>query len=75
MKLGDLVKFNPNKASLKSGSSLTAVKYFARIYKRVGDTTGIIVEVSDDSINCLVNFGEDNIVLNKNHIEVISESR
>ena len=70
MKVGDLVQFSPG---LQTKGSLTSVKYFARISNQVKNRTGIVVQINDTS--CIVNFGEENIVLNKNHIEVVNESR
>lgn len=73
MKSGDLVKFSPSKAALKSGANLTAVKYFMRIQKQIAGRVGVVIQISRNS--CLVNFGEDNITLNVNHLEVVNENQ
>ena len=66
IKIGDLVVFYISK---KIGGSLTAVKYFERIRKRIMGRHGIVV--ADHGKNMSVIFGNDIIILSKNHIKVI----
>ena len=70
MKVGDLVRFQPQNIS---AGTLTAVKYYARIKRVVGDETGLIISCNGD--NRLVLFGDKNVVLHKDHLELVSETR
>ncbi len=69
MKVGDLVQVK----SKSLPGTLTAVKYFQRIYNRTGDMPGVIIQ--DHGKNVQVVFGNTIIVLNKVYLEVINESR
>ena len=70
MKVGDLVQFSPG---LQVVGSLASVKYFARISNQVKNRAWLVIQINGAS--CVVGFGEKTIVLYKNHLEVLNESR
>tara|TARA_Y100000593_G_scaffold9474_2_gene17245 strand:+ start:265 stop:477 length:213 start_codon:yes stop_codon:yes gene_type:complete len=70
MKVGDLVKFNPRE---NGRGALTAVKFFERLRKQTGDLPGIIVHDHGDNVH--VAFGEKLVLINKNYLEIVNESR
>ena len=70
MKIGDLVCFKPD---TERAGALTAVKYYARIKKVVGEESGLIISCNGD--NFLVLFGDKHVVLHEKHLEIISESQ
>ena len=61
MEPGDLVIFKPQ-GKMKSGS-LTSVKYFERINKKIQGCLGIIIE--DHGYNCSVMFGDKLLIIHK----------
>lgn len=69
IEIGSLVKFNPTSVV----GALTAVKYYQRIKNQVGSTVGVIV--AESGSNCSVAFGHKILVLNKEHLEIVNESR
>jgi len=69
MNIGDLVEFKP--AGKLIPGALTAVKYFERIRKSSNGLPGIIISIS--GVNCSVMFGDNIIVINENHLEVINK--
>tara|TARA_Y100001973_G_C5198636_1_gene336039 strand:+ start:2577 stop:2798 length:222 start_codon:yes stop_codon:yes gene_type:complete len=72
MKIGDLVYFKPN-GGFPKGGSLTAVKYFERMKRYSGGLPGIIIE--DHGSNFSVIFGERIMVVNKNHLSKVNETK
>ena len=69
IEVGNLVRFNP----LVVPGALTAVKYYQRIKGQIGTTVGVVV--SDSGHNCSVIFGQKILTINKEHLELVNESR
>ena len=70
MNIGDLVEFKP--AGKLIPGALTAVKYFERMRKYSNGKPGIIISIS--GTNCSVMFGENIVIINENHLEVINKN-
>ena len=68
MKVGDLVIFKPNVGY----GNLTSTKWFIRMHRKCGDTPGIIIK--DHGASAVVVFGDNTVVVNKEHLEKIHES-
>ena len=68
VKTGDLVRFSPDTSW---GTTLTAIKYYERINRRIGGVTGIVVNVN--SHNATVAFNNDIIVLHTSYLMIVSE--
>jgi len=67
VKLGDIVRFNPQSFP----GALTAVKYFERIRKRINDVNCMGIIISKHGDNFKVMFGNKIIILNKDYLEVV----
>mgnify|MGYP003154259341 FL=1 len=72
MKVGDLVLWSSGPGTRFPGA-LTAVKHFQRIKNRCGDKPGVILSV--EGAYCKVMFLSDVLVVHKDFLEVINESR
>lgn len=68
VKTGDLVRFSPDTSW---GTTLTAIKYYERINKRIGGITGIVVSINSN--NATVAFNNDIIILHISYLTIISE--
>ena len=68
MRVGDLVRFKPKFVK----GALTAVKYYERIRRMVGNNPGIVIH--DHGNNVQVAFGEKLVLLNKSHLELVNEN-
>jgi hypothetical protein len=66
LKIGDLVIFSPH---LPIPGALTAVKYFERLRKKIGDNPGVIVSQSGD--NFCVAFGEMTMVIHRQFLKLV----
>lgn len=74
MKVGDLVNFNPKANGIhERNGTLTAVKHFTRVFKQIEGLPGIILQ--DCGNTAYVAFGEKLLLLNKEYLEVVNESR
>ena len=68
--VGDLVRFVP--AQVTKGA-LTAIKFHVRMHNRVGGKVGLVVQDMGSSV--VVNFENDNVVLQKYLLEKIYEDK
>ena len=67
MNVGDLVRFAPDRSM---GTTLTAIKYFERVHRRIGGSVGIIIWI--DSTSAFVAFNNDMIVLHVSYLKLIA---
>lgn len=69
MKVGDLVKFNPT----PSTGTLGAIKYFVRVSKETKGLPGLVIK--DNGRTVYVTFEKNIILIPKEYLEVVNESR
>jgi hypothetical protein len=67
MQVNDLVSWRPG----ATYGSLTAIKFFERMAQRIGGKIGLVVALHGD--NAVVVFGDDQLVLRKEYLEVVNE--
>ena len=69
MQVSDLVSWLPGAAY--GSCSSTAIKFFERMGQRIGGKIGLVVALHGD--NAVVVFGDDQLVLRKEYLEVVNE--